>query len=233
MPSRSHSACARQDRIDHLGSHRLGDNRACTLARIDRGPDDRSYKLFVERLARKPAAVEEGADKGRDHVGRIGARRYFALAHRSCDHRLKRRRVPHLNPAVNVSKCRIALGGIDNRRHDRRPSCGDQKLGEAGQESRHIALETAGIGYLLFCAYSRASVQDEIGSCCPVSIDGGLGDPGSASNLIDTDAAQSALGQEFERRPKHDLLRATHTIIERLGAAAVRALRSPVRIHQA
>ncbi len=125
---------------------------------------------------------------------------------------------------MNVSKFRIMLAGIDNRRHDRRPSCGGQKLGEAGQESRHITFETARIRDLLVCAYARASVQDKSGSCGPVSINGGLGDPGSARNLIDTDAAQSALGQEFESSPKHDLFRATHTIIERLRAAAVRGL---------
>gem|GEM_PF-3445690 len=152
MPRRGRTACARQDRIHHLGRHRLGDDGARVSARTECSPDDRSHEGFVKRFTRKPATVKERADKGRDHVGRIGACRYVAIAHRSRDHRLKRRRVPHLNPAVNVIEFRITLGGIDNRRHDRRPSCGGQERGKASQESRHITFETAGIGDLLFCA---------------------------------------------------------------------------------
>ena len=49
---------------------------------------------------------------------------------------------------MNVRKFRITLGGIDDRRHDSRPSCGNQELCDAGQENRHITFETAGVGYL-------------------------------------------------------------------------------------
>ena len=94
-----------------------------------------------------------------------------------------------------------------------------QQVTQVGQDRRDVTLERACVGNLLLGADPGGGVDHERLARRPVTVDGGLRDPRPAGHLIDSEAADPALAEQFEGGHKHPGPRPLHPAVDRGGVA--------------
>jgi hypothetical protein len=110
-----------------------------------KGPfDDATNKSVIKLLPRKPSAIKERPGDRRREFGYIEIR--TQLAARLCprSNRAEPRHHTSMSARLKLSDLLIALGGVDDRWHRRRPPACLQALSQAQSQRGQVAPKTAG-----------------------------------------------------------------------------------------
>src|SRR5215469_980993 len=96
---------------------------------VHRARDHTLYETLIERLAGKPAAIEERTQDGRNDLGRIHTSTRLTFLLRSLNDRTKRIAHLRMDARLHAGKVGVALGGVDDRGENGSPRRGAQTTG--------------------------------------------------------------------------------------------------------